>query len=236
MGIVRMGPPQELILSLKEALNAITFVETGTFKGGTASWASGHFKRVITIENSKVYFDEAKGRYAHLQNTEFIFGDSREVLKNILPTIREPAVFWLDAHWCGLDSYGSNDQCPIVEEVDLILSTGIDHCIFIDDARLFLSPPPLPNRIEEWPTVDEILSHITRRNESYYIVVFEDVIIAVPEEARALVAEHCQAENTRAWQEYHIPTGWELIGQGAWLLARDVWHMLRRALPGRRTP
>ena len=235
MGIVRMGPPEELILSLKETLDITTFVETGTFKGGTAAWASSHFERVITIENSKVYFDEAKAKYVHLQNTEFLFGDSREALKTILPALGELAIFWLDAHWCSLDSYGSGDQCPIIEEVDRILSTGIGHCIFIDDARLFLSPPPLPNRMDQWPAIDEIVGHIKRRNESYYIVVFEDVIIVVPEEVRALVGEYCQAANTKAWEEYRVPTGWELIGQGAWLVTRDAWHFLKKAVSKRRT-
>lgn len=38
MGIVRMGPPEELVLLLKRDLNVSTFVETGTFKCGTAVW------------------------------------------------------------------------------------------------------------------------------------------------------------------------------------------------------
>ena len=141
MGIVRMGPPEELLLLLKRDLNVSTFVETGTFNGGTAAWASNHFKKVITIENSKIYFDEAKNTYKHLQNIDFLFGDSRSVLKNTVAQIPKPAIFWLDAHWCSMDSYGYNDQCPIIEEVQLVGSTGIKHCIFIDDARLFLSPP-----------------------------------------------------------------------------------------------
>jgi len=90
--------------------------------------------------------------------------------------------------------------------------------------------------MEQWPAIDEIVGRIKNRNESYYMVVFEDVIIAVPEEARTLVAGYCQAANTKAWGEYHIPTGWELIGQGARLVARDAWHFLKKAVPRRRTP
>ena len=232
MGIVRMGPPEELVLLLKRDLNVSTFVETGTFKGGTSAWAANHFERVITIENSKVYFDEAINRYKHLKNIEFLFGDSRAMLKDVVAQIQDPAIFWLGAHWCSMESYGFNDQCPIIEEINLIRSTGIKHCIFIDDARLFLSPPPLPNKTEQWPTIDQICINIQLKNEADYIVVFEDVIIDVPEDARSLVSEYCQAANTKAWIEHGmriVPNGLDLIKQGVRVIARDAWLNLKRA-------
>jgi len=233
MGIVRMGPPEELVLLLKQDLNVSTFVETGTFKGGTASWAAKHFERVVTIENSKTYFEESINRYKHLKNIEFLFGDSRTVLTNILTKIHDPAIFWLDAHWCSMDSYGSNDQSPVIDEVNIIRSTGIKHCIFIDDARLFLSPPPLPNKIQQWPTIDQICSNIKSKNEADYIVVFEDVIIDVPERARFLVSEYCQAASTKAWIEHGMriaPNGLNLIKKGVRVIARDAWLKLKARL------
>jgi len=235
MGIVRMGPPEELVLLLKRDLSVSTFVETGTFKGVTAAWAANYFESVFTIENSKMYFEESINSYKHLNNIEFLFGDSRDVLKNVVAKIREPAIFWLDAHWCSMDSYGANDQCPIIEEINLIRSTGIKHCIFIDDARLFLSPPPLPNKIEQWPTIDQICSTIQFKNKTYYIVVFEDVIIAAPDDARSLIAEYCQVANTKAWQDHgkHItpmPKGLDLINQGVREVARDAWGKFRQGL------
>lgn len=235
MGIVRMGPPEELVFLLKQGLDVSTFVETGTFKGGTAAWAANHFEKVITIENSKIYFDEAINSHKHLQNIEFLFGDSRAVLKNVVTKICEPAIFWLDAHWCSMDSYGSNDQCPIIEEINLIRSTGIKHCIFIDDARLFLSPPPLPNKLEQWPTIDQICSTIQSKSETYYIVVFEDVIIGAPDDARSLVVAYCQAANTKAWRDDGVHSrpmsnGLDLINKGVRLIARDAWGKFRQGL------
>jgi len=234
LGIVRMGPPEELVLLLKRHLNVSTFVETGTFKGETAAWASHHFKKVITIENSKIYFDEAKTTHKDLHNVEFLFGDSRSVIKDILGQILEPAIFWLDAHWCGLDSEGSNDQCPIIEEIKLIGSTGIKHCIFIDDARFFLSPPPLPNRIELWPTIDQLCTAIRSISKSYYIVVFEDVIIGTHERTRPLVSEYCQEINTRSLQQHGTAVafganGLDIIRQGVRMVARGAWRRVTRA-------
>lgn len=231
MGIVRMGPPEELVLLLQRDLNVSTFVETGTFKGGTAAWAAKHFGRVITIENSKRYFDEAANSYKHLHNIEFLFGDSRAMLKNVLAKIKEPAIFWLDAHWCSMDSYGSDDQCPLIDEIKLIHSTGIKHCIFIDDARLFLSPPPAPNRAEQWPTIDQVCINMQSENKSDYILVFEDVIIDVPDNARSIVSEYCHTANTKAWEEHGMTRqGFDLIKQGMRIISRNAWHILKRAV------
>ena len=147
--------------------------------------------------------------------------------------IHEPAVFWLDAHWCGMDSYGSDDQCPIIEELGIIRSTDVDHFILIDDARLFLSPPPLPNVIEQWPTIDLVSSTIQSGDGPYYVVVFEDVVIAVPNDARSLVAQFCQAVNTEAWREHgspKAPNGMALAKQGTRLIAGDIRRKLRQVL------
>lgn len=31
----------------------------------------------------------------------FLFGDSKIILKNLISTLKGPIIFWLDAHWSG---------------------------------------------------------------------------------------------------------------------------------------
>mgnify|MGYP000901771544 CR=1 FL=1 len=233
MGLVRMGPPEEVLLLLKESFNISTFIETGTFEGGTAIWASKNFKTVLTIENSKTLYDRVREKNKHIQNIEFRFGNSIDNLKQIVPKLDITTIFWLDAHWCGGDSYGEKNQCPIIQELETIIKSGIPHCILIDDARLFLSPPPLPNKIDQWPTIDQLLVTIQSGSERYYIVIFEDVIIAVPILARATLSRHLQSLNTKWWQEQgELPrkTGLRLMKQGAHLFVKDIGSKLLRAV------
>jgi hypothetical protein len=178
MGIVRMGLPEEIVLYLKELSKIELFIETGTFSGWTSYWASSHFNLVKTIEFSVKFYHEAKKTHANLSNVDFIFGDSRKELTNIISKINEPAIFWLDAHWCGSESYGVNDQCPILEEIEIIISSRFENIILIDDARLFLSPPPLPNSTEYYPSVSEILSKFVTKK--YHTIIYEDALISIP--------------------------------------------------------
>jgi len=199
MGTIRMGPPTELILHLKDRHKlSASFVETGTYHGDTSAWASEHFDSVITIEYSKEIFEQTVARHGSLNNIDFIFGNSRSVLKTIVPKLDQPAVFWLDSHWSGGRTYGENERCPIIEEINEINRSTATHFLFIDDARLFASPPPLPNRIEYWPSIDAIIRAIQSKENRYYIVIFEDVIIAVPQYAKETVANYCQKTNTNA--------------------------------------
>lgn len=225
MGIVRMGPPEEIVLLMKKTFNISTFIETGTFEGATAIWAAKYFKNVLTIENSKMLYEQIVLKKKHIENINFLFGNSSEILKKIVPKLDKTAIFWLDAHWCGGDSYGENNQCPIIQELKTIIKSGTPHCILIDDARLFLSPPPLPNQIDQWPTIDPILNTLQSGNEQYYIVISEDVIIAVPILARETLAKYLQSLNTKWWQEQgELPrkTGLRLMKQGFRLFALDI--------------
>ena len=47
MGALRMGPPHDLILLLRDAFGCEVFIEAGTYRGDTAAWAAGEFARVV---------------------------------------------------------------------------------------------------------------------------------------------------------------------------------------------
>jgi hypothetical protein len=93
MGIVRMGPPKDIILKIKELANANLFIETGTFQGWTSFWAASNFNQVKTIEFSKEIYEETSKKFHKLRNVDFIFGDSRQELKKIVSDLKGTAIF-----------------------------------------------------------------------------------------------------------------------------------------------
>jgi hypothetical protein len=190
------NPQKALMLLLKQEFGVKYFVETGTHHGKTTLWASQRFERIYTVEGSQVFYEQTSRKLAHLSNIKFSLGSSREKLPSIVAELDAPAIFWLDAHWMGDSSTYDKDECPILEEIDVINSSSFDHFIFIDDARLFLSPPPEPLSIDGWPTIATILEKLKRRER--YIVVFHDTIIAVPRLAGRFTADYCQRINTIA--------------------------------------
>lgn len=202
MGLIHSGPPTELILKLKEVYKINTFIETGTYTGDTAAWAAAHFSTVLTIEYSKAIYEDTVRRLGENQEIIFLFGDSRIVLREIVPTLTCSAIFWLDSHWSGGNTYGKDDECPLIEELSLINEAKTAHFLLIDDARLFLSPPPRPHQIDRWPGIDKVIEALKSESHKYYIVVMEDVILAVPDYARDLVADYCQDISTQAWENY----------------------------------
>lgn len=203
MGLIQPGPPTLLVCALRDRHDIEYFIETGTCLGETAYWASQYFSKVLTIEYSRDLYQQCTQKYAHVKNIEFLFGDSRARLMEIVSHLETPGFFWLDAHWSGGATYGEGDECPVVQELEIINRAAHDHFICIDDARLFLSPPPPPHRAEQWPDIAAMLQILTQTRHRRYIVIIEDVIIAVPEVARPVVVRYCQETNARLWEHAH---------------------------------
>lgn len=191
MGEYRMGPPSDLVKELQEAFNIECFVETGTFKGTTAFWASSYFRRVISIESSETLHAEAVNRYKAKENIQFVFGSSPERLRE-MSELREPCLFWLDAHWCEENTDGQAYQCPLLHEIEVINRSGAEHFILIDDARFFLSTPPPPNVPSHWPDISATIEKLNAGSAMRTIVVAEDVVIAVPLAAKSLITRYCE--------------------------------------------
>ena len=201
MGSVHFSVPEELILFLKQRFDLEDFVETGTFQGNSAAWASSHFKRVFSIEANEALWQAARARHAGLANVQFILGNSPPELAKLMPSLRRP-LFWLDAHWCGPNTAGESDECPLLEELAVVAEAKIDpKIILIDDARYFLAPPPSGHnhKWEQWPDLAAVMAALKKCGEPY-ILAEDDVITAVPPAARGDLVAFLRAPGREAQQ------------------------------------
>ena len=177
MGLINFGVPKKEVEYLKKNMKLDVFVEGGTYKGGTAKSMSGKFKKVYTIEKSDVMYDIAKENLKDSPNITMLKGDTREHLHNILKD-NDNLIFWLDAHWSGGDTYGEEDECPLIEELEIIFQyPSKNQVILIDDARLFMAPPPLPHKFQNWQTLVDIVKVMPRE---WDLIEYEDVIYLFP--------------------------------------------------------
>jgi hypothetical protein len=203
MGEVSWGAPQPIVDLLCDTLALRTCVETGTFRGDSAAAFAGRFDRVITIEASPTLAAAACRRLAPFPNVDARHGDSRQVLPEVVAGLEEPALFWLDGHYCGQGTHGVTGQCPVLEEIATIVAAAPAHVLLIDDARLFLEPPPLPLHAVDWPAIDEICRAVAAGDRRRFITVHDDVIVAVPEEAREAVTRWLVDRATAREAERH---------------------------------
>ena len=155
-----------------------TLIETGTFSGGTIAAVKRRFDRIVSIELSPEWHARAVARFGSLRHVTLVHGDSATRLPEVLQTLREPALFWLDAHYSGpLTARGAIDS-PIVRELDAIRAHGISgHVILIDDMRDFQGR-------DGYPTVAELLAWIHEVDPGGHVEVRDDILRWVPVRAR----------------------------------------------------
>jgi hypothetical protein len=133
-------------LLTKEVLNSIekrynrrlpkVFIETGTFKGKTISQVADIFHTIHTFELNEEWYREAVSKFKEQNHINCHYGDSAEGLKEVLPEINDPVVFWLDAHYFGPGTALGIDEVPLLRELEVIAARRQRDIIIIDDAEL----------------------------------------------------------------------------------------------------
>ena len=185
MGIINFSIPKELVTEIIADSKFVNFIETGTFKGATSIWAAKYFDRVYTIEISPEISKETASQPGIPSNIEFLIGNSKDLLKPLMSSIKGRSFFWLDGHWCS-GAGGKDEECPLFDELAAI-STIKDSVIFIDDARCFLGPLPPPHNYEHWPMIDEVFIKLKLYFPQSLVTIIDDVIICVPEDLRNVI-------------------------------------------------
>ncbi len=154
-----MYPPeiykQATIWEKGMACNADILIETGTYLGGMIHAQRGLFSEMYSVESGPELYKRAVERFADDSSIHILLGDSREVLRTLLPTIDKAKriVFFLDSH-CPF-AYDSTapagvSECPVLEELSIIFSECTHYSIVIDDVRVF-------GKRVGWPTLADVV-------------------------------------------------------------------------------
>ena len=166
--------PKNIALMLHDKYMLEIFIETGTYAGITAEWASKHFFQVHTIEQSEEYFSLAEKRLLNLPNVTMYLNDSRNILPYITGYVNGRGVlFYLDAHWSEGAHYGRPlIDSVVIDEILLINEwNNNNHAIIVDDAHRFGT--------ERWPTKRAVIEAL-ENNGKRLVRELLDVFIAIP--------------------------------------------------------
>jgi hypothetical protein len=129
----------------KYSLRAL--IETGTYHGAMLEAVRWDFDRIYSIELDNTLFTAAVARFARSQHIAILQGDSGSLLPQLLSSLHEPCLFWLDAHYSGGVTARGEQETPVVTEVSHILRHPYaqQHVVLIDDARCFVAANNYPS-------------------------------------------------------------------------------------------
>jgi hypothetical protein len=131
------------------------FIETGTLNGTTTFAMEPFFNKVYTIELSPLYYTNTKQRYSG-DKIQFLLGDSSIVFKDLLPSITEDTIFFLDGHWSSGNTGKGEKDCPLMEEITHITNLFKHSAILIiDDYRLFGLDKTSGKLGEDWSQINK---------------------------------------------------------------------------------
>lgn len=192
MGAVNFSIDLGLVNELKKVLPLEVFVETGTFRGDTVELVKNAFRQIHTVELSPEYYEVARARFDGQPHIHIVQGDSAIELAKIAPQLYNRSVlYFLDAHWCvAANTAGESSQCPLLDEIRAIGRLNAESLVVIDDARLFLAPPPAPHEISQWPNLNDVLDSLRHLSDAHRVVVLNDNIIFFPHSVSSIVASY----------------------------------------------
>lgn len=150
-----------------------TLIETGTYYGEMVAAVRTDFDRIYSMEFDSELARRAARRFANDPRVHILEGDSEKVLPELLKSISEPALFWLDAGYWGWINL-ARDPGRLSAEVEAALSHPAEgHVVLMDDARM------LDGR-NGAPTFKQLRARIGARFPGLRIEVLHDVVRITP--------------------------------------------------------
>lgn len=160
---------QRTVLEYARRYGLKTLVETGTYYGEMVAAMRKRFDRIYSIEYDPQLARRAAAKFAGHAHIRILEGDSHQLIPEVLKSISQPALFWLDAGyygWAGLQG----DKQRLTSELEAILHHSVaNHIILMDDARGL-------NGENGAPTVAEVKRRIEAEFPSRSVSVKHDIL------------------------------------------------------------
>jgi hypothetical protein len=162
---------QRIIREYGRRFGLDTLVETGTFIGDTPYELRNDFRRIITIELDPRLARNARKRLRRWPHIQVVEGDSERWLRGLAPSLTEPVLFWLDAHWSGGVTAIGAQASPALSELTTIMDRSMHRdVLLVDDARLFGT--------DGYPTLDDVEVLIHRYSPDWRFFIVDDIVRA----------------------------------------------------------
>jgi hypothetical protein len=164
-GSLTLSEIDRLLAKRQDPTPIRTFVETGTFYAHTILEMKKRFDVCHTIELSPFLYLRARIKFP-FSNIHFHYGDSAKVLKKLAKKIKEPAVFFLDAHWCAGNTARGPKDVPLLEEMQILAARPYPDLLIIDDYRLFGT-----HQAEDWTDIthERVMQGYARKSASAFV-------------------------------------------------------------------
>jgi hypothetical protein len=128
-------------------------VETGTYYGEMVDAMKNRFAEIYSVEFDSQLAQRAAKKFSRWPHIHILEGDSQKVVPELLQSLKEPTLFWLDAGYYGWAGLHGNEK-RLTSEIEAVLSHSIpQHVILMDDARGL-------NGLNGSPTVPELKQRI----------------------------------------------------------------------------
>eukprot|EP00741_Cyanophora_paradoxa_P011401 tig00020556_g11012.t1 len=118
-----------------------TFLEVGTYQGETLFGMMQSMDDLHSIELSPYYYQSAATLFANVRKVRLYQGDSASILPSVLAQLRQPALFWLDAHYTTAEkAVRGAGEAPVILDLLSIFEWPYaqQSVVVIDDAHLFV--------------------------------------------------------------------------------------------------
>lgn len=171
----RRGPAphlvkQRVIRSYASRFHLGMLIETGTYLGTMVNAMKRRFDRIVSVELDEKLGEAASRRFSRYPHISIVQGDSATVLPDILRTVREPCLFWLDGHYSGGITAMGQEETPIIEEIKSIAAHPVaGHVILVDDARDFTGS-------RGYPSLDALKLIAQRLRRDWQVEIEDDII------------------------------------------------------------
>jgi hypothetical protein len=168
------GYKQQVLRDLAKRYKLGTMIESGTYFGQMDFTLKDVFSQIYTIELVPHLHAKAKSWLAKYPHIDCILGDSSVVIPSLLNILRQPCLFWLDAHYSGGLTGKTDIETPISFELDAVLNHTIrNHVVLIDDARLF-------DGTNGYPLLSSLRDMVICVRPDLSFAVKHDIIIITP--------------------------------------------------------
>lgn len=188
---------------LQDLFNPDVFIETGTFLGKTTDTAAQIFKDVYSIELDNWLYQEAAHNFQNRPNIHLYLGDSKSVLNQILPGIKDKKILiYLDAHWSGAGTACGDETTPILGELQTIKNNNVSNIVIVIDDIRYFQPKSVVERFKQksndqtslgFPSMTKLKKVISQINPNFTTVLYGDMFIAFENQQNIVIPEILKA-------------------------------------------